>query len=241
MPLRCVLYGRPTIAICVGAAMSCSAAASGTFNLVGVAPGMDFSRVYAISANGSVAAGFSQNISMAPGFLWTVAGGRYDFVLDPAMPWTSQTYGVSANGSTATGVTVTTTSTIVAFRWSGPGTFQTLGILPGYTASYGEGISGDGSVVVGRSAIQFNAAMAFRWTAATGMQPLGYTPGHAGFSEARAISRNGSAIVGYSQSTRSGLADAFIWRQATGLQVLPQVPGMPSLDLYAYGTNFDVS
>ena len=80
--------------------------------------------------------------------------------------------------------------------------FSGLGFLPGGTESYARDVSGDGSVVVGYGFIPpgnspTTGFRAFRWTSAGGMENLGTLPGGT-YSAGRAVSADGSVIVGHS-------------------------------------------
>jgi uncharacterized membrane protein len=116
--------------------------------------------------------------------------------------------------------------------------------LLNYQWSYAQGVSGDGNIVVGRGETQFagfGIGQAFRWTAQSGMQPLGFlSPGHQ-YSEARAISRDGSTIVGISTIDSSISGMAYVWRQGTGMQGLPPLPGATEPFRRADAVNFDGS
>lgn len=209
------------------------------FTLTGVADGNTSSRLYGLSADGASAAGYSLGSTVInPGFRWTQLGGRYDFGLEPDLPSASFSSAISGDGTTVTGVGGAPNQ---AFRWSGPGTFQSLGVQAGYARSYGQGVSGNGSVVVGRSETGTTtiAAQAFRWTQATGIQGLGFTrPGH-GYSEAAAISRDGGTIVGRSTSLGTGFTDAFVWTRDSGMQMLPPPAGGSADVLIARSVNAD--
>jgi probable HAF family extracellular repeat protein len=226
---------RTTIAICALAVTS--AAASGQtpgFSLVGSAPNSTTSWVSALSQHGQIAVGGHHTSgSGAPGFTWTATTGRDDFGLSPGMPLQSPAMGVDSSGTTLVGIMGDHGSNpFRAYRRVGSGPLENLGNLPGpYTRSYASAVSGDGQIVVGRS--EYNPSstslitQAVRWTPQTGMQGLGYLrPGHFR-SQANAISRDGSTVVGWSNS--SGVREAFVWREGTGMQPLPQLPGAPFL------------
>ncbi len=91
-------------------------------------------------------------------------------------------------------------------------------ILTGKVACTVSGISGDGSIVVGTATDKnILAGQAFRWTAADGVVGLGYLPG-GNTSIARAISRDGSTIVGDATSSAASIiggTEAFRYRDGT--------------------------
>lgn len=107
----------------------------------------------------------------------------------------------------------------IAFRWTKAKGMVDLGVLPKMKCSSAGACSADGSVVAGLSYPTLGArssGLAFRWTAATGMVGLGDLPGGSFFSEAVAVSADGSIVVG-----RSGTAngnEAFIWDAANGMR-----------------------
>src|SRR5262249_32636008 len=153
-------------------------------------------------------------------------GGRTDLTAAQGVPGGTEVHALSGDGTTVVGWGSSATEGTRAFRWSGPGTYQSLGVLPGYERSSANGVSGDGSVVVGASLAGSGDIfrLAFRWTSAGGMQPLGVTPGSS-ISEANALSRDGQVIVGVSTSPASDVGDAFRWTASTGMQALPGLPG----------------
>jgi len=186
-----------------------------------------------------VAAGYSSGPTEVA-FRWTASGGREDVGFEAGFAPTSTAFAISGDASTLVGRAGPYTESR-AFRWRGPGTYQDLGLIPGATRAFAQGVSGDGEVVAGRAeagSIGLPAGMAVRWTQATGMQGLGYTrPGH-NYSEAAAISRDSTTIVGHSKS--AGNYDAFVWREGTGMQILSPLAG-PAPASFAFGVNHDGS
>ena len=124
-----------------------------SFTMVGYAPGAGASRIYGLSADGRSAAGFSAfptSVSTPyPGFVWSASAGRNDFGLEPGTPLGTWSLGISGDGHTAVGYSWTTQGgATTAFRWSGTGTFQSLGTM-GWANSRATGASNDGTTVVG--------------------------------------------------------------------------------------------
>lgn len=235
-----LLFGLQTAAVLAGATIARGQAPSFTF--VGASPGAAGSWAFGLSATGQVATGYSNVPGFGrQGFIWTAAQGRVDFVPSLGFPGPTEALGISGDGFTVVGDASLITG-IGAYRWRGAGTYEPLGVLPGYAWSFGEGVSGDGSVVVGRSQSADSApsGQAFRWTPSGGMHGLGYTPGRA-YSDAVAISRDGGTVVGFASDLVSSRGDAFAWTVLGGMQVLPQLPGSPPLASAAYGANFDGS
>ncbi len=226
------------VAAATGVAISGAADAQPAgFHVVGPAPGTTGTRVYGISADGRTAAGYSllANSNDFPGFTWTAAAGRNDFGRESGVPSLTFAYGISGDGTTAVGAALAETgSPETAFRYRGPGTFQSLGTVPQYGESRAFGVSGDGSVIVG-SAERPGRIQAFRWTPAGGMQGIGYTNNGHFFSEAYAVSRDGGTIVGRSTDFVDG--EAFVWTEGAGMEALPHLPGLTTT--LARGVNFD--
>jgi probable HAF family extracellular repeat protein len=157
----------------------------------------------------------------------------------------SYVHGISADGSTVVGRyrNSSTNQTTQAFRWTQSGGMQGLGYLPSsQPISIALGVSGDGSIVVGsgsRSRLSEFRMEAFQWRQSGGMQGLGaligdifspapfFNPGpfpeSANFSQATAISNNGSTIVGRSFGLNG--REAFRWTQSEGMKGLGDLSG----------------
>ena len=226
-------------ALCSGVAvLSPTPAAGQTFDLVGFAPGASSSRVYDVSADGRVAVGRNAGGS-SRGFTWTRADGRSDFTA-PGLPTATGAEGVSGDGAVVVGGANGTPYQRQAYRYTPGGAFEYLGVQTPYESSYAVDANHDGSIIVGRSEAQGGAfAQAFRWTSTTGLVGLGFArPGHFA-SEARAISQDGTTIVGLSRG--SGKYDAIYWREGVGMQSLPDLPGSELGGSEAYGVNFNGS
>lgn len=211
------------------------------FSLVGTAPGGTGSRAMGLSADGGVASGFTSQLAGSVGFTWIREGGRNDFGLEPGIPAYSPSLGISGDGGTVVGGGLTQAfGRYQAYRWNGPGTFQTLPLLPGGEGSHALDADMTGSVVVGYSFIglQEGIRQACRWTEA-GVQGLGYARPEPSASEARAVSLDGLTIVG--ENATPSLVEAFVWRADTGMLPLPALPGTGASGSSAEGVNFDGS
>ncbi len=220
MRIRSVLIGLCTLAAASGVSAQ-------TFDLTG-APAVEGTRVYALSADGRVATGWSSPSGTS--FLWTRAGGRQDL---PTVAGSSAA--ISGDGTTIAG----RAAGGVAFRYAGPGTYQPLPAPTGFANNQADGVSGDGSVVVGTGLSGSSSAMAWRWTQGTGTQALGRTrPGHSA-SFAQAVSRDGQTIVGWSGGGGAA-GEAFRWTPSSGLQALP-LPIGNIFGTQATATNHDGS
>ena len=102
--------------------------------------------------------------------------------------------------------------------------FTGLGILPGYTSSFGMGVSADDSVIVGYNSSP-SGHEAFRWTQAGGMVGLGDLPGGDFYSQGWGVSADGSVVVGRSNIVSSLGMEAFRWTEAEGMVGLGDLPG----------------
>lgn len=232
--------------------MTAAAAAGQTpgFHLVGFAPGGTASIARALSADGDTAVGgtggFPGNL-IGPGFVWTTAGGRYDFGLEPGMPAFTAPTSVSSDGGTLAGWMRETPQTDVrAFRRTESGLLQDLGVLPNNQSSRANGISGDGSIVVGQCEVGPSGnntfGVAFRWTQQSGMEALPHLRPEGSMTQALCISRDGSTIVGLSQTGGIfGPIEAFSWTQGGGMVPLPGLPGAPFSRGEANAVNADGS
>lgn len=228
------------LVVVVAMAGVASSALGQSFTLVGdpYPPGGGGSVMAGLSADGRTAAGYTiHNFSSAlPGFRWNADSGRTDFGFESGLPEVTRSTGISGDGSTVVGFSraAGADSPIVAFRWSGTGTFQSLGTMPGYANSEATGASHDGSVIAGHVSVSSGTApRAFRWTQATGIQYIG-----SGFTQANAISRNGNVIVG-EFDVNSGNNKGYFWTQATGMQPLASLNG--STGSFARGVSADGS
>lgn len=181
----------------------------------------DYSYGYAVSADGTTAAGFgARGGNQYEAFVWDPVNGMQGLGVADGYAQ-SAAFGLSADGSVAAGHLKTSGGTFMASVWT-PGGVQELGVLPGRTDStaFG-GVSADGSVVAGYSytvnGSQLSGFEGFVWDATNGMRGLGQLPGGSG-SEVWAISDDGSTIVGAGDSS-SGF-QAFIWDATNGMRGL---------------------
>ena len=197
----------------VGEAQPCQAfrwTAKGGMVGLGFLPGQSNSVASAVSYDGSVIVGSSDSVSATLGFRWTAAGGMV-----PLKPLPNDTV-TEARGISGDGMVMAGTSSggspekTRACRWTAAGDVADLGLLPRSTGSMAYAVSSNGKVVVGDSFSPLNGEQgfgleAFRWTAAKGMVSLGKFP--FGFSMTRAVSRDGSVVVG----------GRYRWTQAGGM------------------------
>lgn len=185
---------------------------------LGDLPGGQFSSVArGVSLMGAVVVGDSATTGQhGHAFRWTEAGGMVDLGDLPGGLDVSAAHDVSADGSVVVGVGRREIYA-EAFRWTPNEGMVGMGYLPGYVSSGASGVSADGTVIVGSSSNTSWCQQAFRYVEGEGMVGLGDLPG--GFwpllSVALAVSPDGSAVVGYSEST-NGL-EAFHWTEDQGM------------------------
>jgi len=195
------------IAVLVLAALMVTSAAQGAtadFQGLGdLAGGIDWSRAYAISGDGSVVVGSSASESYtSQAFSWTVGGGIASLPLLSG-DGTSRALGVNYDGSVIVGFSKVS-STCKPVLWDN-GAIQQLG-----TGGDGaKAVSADGSVVTGPAVIS-GLEQAFRWTSAE-MVGLGTLEAGGTQSKGSAMSADGNVIVGYSSGTTD---QAFRWTEA---------------------------
>lgn len=172
-------------------------------------------QVNGLSADGRLAVGGS-----AAAYRWTAATG-------PDRLWQNEpellplgAWGVTGDGRTIVGDSfvrrTVDTYDVRAYRWAGPGQWERLGRIAGYQDSVAKGVSDDGRVIVGNAKDRAGwVSQAFRRTGSGGMQALGFLQRDGFYSEANAVSRDGSTIAGVSAGTGTL---GFVWRVSTGLQ-----------------------
>jgi probable HAF family extracellular repeat protein len=180
------------------------------------------SHAYSMTPDGNVVVGEGHSAKGTEACRWTLAEGNWvlqglgDF---PKGDYWSQAFGASWDGSVVVGQGSVANHGTRAFRWTAATGMVNLGVVGKRKYSAAWGCSADGNVVVGESfSTRGRDEVAFRWTSATGMVGLGDLPGGTSFSEAEAVSPDGSIVVGGS-STANGV-EAFIWDAATGMRRL---------------------
>ncbi|MBI3249008.1 MAG: hypothetical protein HYZ50_21100 [Deltaproteobacteria bacterium] len=180
------------------------------------------SNATAVSAGGSVIVGSINFGIEQEAVFWTEAEGVMGLGIPPeGSPRATEAFGVSADGSIIVGGS-TGASGQHPFRWTTAEGIVSLGHL-GAPNLRGDAldVSADGAVVVGVAGSTFGGLVlfgneAFRWTAAEGMVGLGDLPGSFVASIARAVSANGSVVVGESANNQSR-NEAFRWTAAEGM------------------------
>ena len=184
------------------------------------------SLAYGISDNGSVVVGSSYLAnSQLQASRWT-GGVMASLGVLSGTGWASSTaFGVSGDGQVVVGVCEKSQANNGrAFRWTPSGGMQTLGTLKSGKFSEAWAANANGSVVVG-SSDSVGGSRAFRWTSA-GMKDLGVLSGQP-YSYGRAISGDGSKIVGYCgngtvevlpiSGSNVTTGRAFYWTSVTGM------------------------
>jgi len=177
---------------------------------LGNLPGMNAGKAIASNFDASVVVGSSEPYAFSNtfyGFRWTPKGGMVALPGPAGLPSMIPT-DVSDNGESIVG-----DAAQQACRVTGsPGAFsvQSLGLLPGMSASTAAAVSGDGATVVGSSSSFFDEKP-FKWTSETGMVAL---PMPSGFGRALDANNDGSTIVG--ERSVSGATHAAAWTTNLG-------------------------
>jgi probable HAF family extracellular repeat protein len=168
---------------------------------------------FAVSADGSVVVGRSDDGAWEEAFRWTAEDGMVGLgYISGSYGFNSGAHAVSADGSVVVGSsTYSWDFEDEAFRWTAEDGMISLGFEGGAHA-----VSADGSVVVGGDGY-YSEQDAFRWTAEDGMVSLGVLPGSY-WSDAYAVSADGSVVAGSSFGDFGAIA--FIWDNTNGIQDL---------------------
>lgn len=159
---------------------------------------------------------------------WTQGGGMIQLPVPYAYGTAGTVNGVSANGGIVVGETGAVSYTGYygqATYWDSTGYHQ-MGLMTGSASnSIAYATSSDGSVIVGNGDIAVSGfpfptpgpRHAFRWTAVGGYEDLGLLSGApaAGFTTARAVSSDGTVVVG--EGTDGSGQRAWIWRNDFGM------------------------
>jgi probable HAF family extracellular repeat protein len=176
------------------------------------------SLAHAVSSDGNVVVGDTDDTDGVRAFRWTQAGGMVSLgMLNNGGG--SVAFGVNSDGSVVVGQASDGAAGFIgrAFRWTQAGGMVSLGSLNGGPSS-ARGVSSDGSVVVGAAqdpAANQNAR-AFRWTQATGLVSLGVLNGGIA-TAANAVNSDGSVVVG-TADLAANVSRAFRWTAVNGMQ-----------------------
>lgn len=150
----------------------------------------------------------------------------------PGGEYFSNAWAISSDGTTVVGGSRTERGR-EAYQWTPDMGSEGLGYLAeDNVTSFAYGVSSDGSVVVGFAAWEdwlappFKYTEAFRWTESDGMIGLGDLPGGIYGSSARAVSDDGSVIVGASIDREGWQHQAFRWTEQNGMKGLDVTQGL---------------
>lgn len=186
----------------------------------------------AISADGSVVVGesYSTSDNSYHAWRWTADGGVQTLGSLPGGEAGSDANGVSADGSVIVGLATNAQSENEAYRWTESSGMVGLGVLNLPGERHGSGataVSADGRTIVGSSyGVPANTPSGdimepFLWRADIGMVSLGDLPNGWHYSNAYAVSGDGSVVVG--SSLTSPYPEAFIWDATHGMRSLRDV------------------
>jgi probable HAF family extracellular repeat protein len=210
-------------------------------NLRGVARFFGNSTAHDVSDDGAVVVGVSENAEFnGEAFLWTEASGMLGLGDLFGGIFDSAAFGVSGDGQVIVGQSSSALGD-EAFSWTLLGGMTGLGdFAGGLESSAATDASGDGAVIVGWGTASSDEnpegfqSQAFRWTQATGLLSLGDLPGGRFFSQANAVSADGSVVVGQGTSGNApqtaGL-EAFVWTQRRGMRSVRDVLAAAGVDM----------
>lgn len=210
--------------VCLSA---CSYTSGQTFDMIGVGPA-------ACSYDGRVVVGSASGTS---GY-WTGSTGTVIYGHDTGFSQVNEGYAVSGNGAVLVGLnTPPGGRPDNAYRWTGPGTYDSIGRLDQYNVTRISGADFTGNTLVGYSeTFQSNTAQAWVWTRGTGLRGIGYTRGGAArYSQALGVTADGSTVVGFSGGQL--YTDAFAWTASGGMTRLPTLANEPTSDYEALGVS----
>jgi probable HAF family extracellular repeat protein len=161
--------------------------------------------------------------------------------LDPDHFGPSIAYGVSRDGLVVVGVSNAGLDGYQAFRWTAGSGMVGLGSFPadGFRSSMAFATSGDGSVIAGSSLRDDSLnedGSPFRWTAQTGLVYPGNLGGDSSGGAARAVSPDGSVMVGTVDSD-TGFYRAFRWTAETGMVGLNDFTGQQTATALGVSSN----
>lgn len=191
-----------------------------------------------ISGDGTVVVGQSHSENGYEAFRWSLDSGMVGLGDLPGGYFLSSARAVSRNGSVIVGVGApdfgpgdfSPSPGLEAFLWTEEAGMVGLGDLSeAQPGSRAHDVSADGAVVVGivsTSGVEngsFGSGSALLWTEDTDMVALGELPGAPPYSEAYAVSGDGTVVVGVA-GTAMGSYAAFRWTEETGLQALEPSP-----------------
>ena len=184
-------------------------------------PGNGFSRVADMNGDGSVLVGTAARSSGFDGYIWTEETGMVSIGGFEAYAVTDDAQYIAGLGDG---------SPFRATRWDAERGHVEIGQLPGGDlGSIPQDIADDGRTIVGSARTlpsilggDGEVEQAFRWTEEGGMQGLGWLPGGSTYSEAIAVSADGSMVFG-SSIDGTGANAAFIWTELDGMRNLQDV------------------
>lgn len=222
----------------VGVSWAVAGAAFGQFTAI-PRDGYRSASAQALSSDGRAVAGSSRSIELGNvPFVWTAAGGRYDFGREPGFPVNSAAFGISGDGSAVVGTVYGSQGTPIAYRWNANEGYRSLGTLGGtLSRSFARDANRDGSVVVGHAIDRFDGmSEPFIWSEERGMRSLGRAFGRF-LNQAVAVSDDGSKVVGWSVG---GFDFGWTWTEEGGYEPLATMDGTDGSS-YATGANSGAS
>lgn len=186
----------------------------------------------AVSNDGSVVVGFSRNggaLNATEAFRWTEDTGMEGLgFLEEGFAYRTSASGVSGDGTRIVGSQRDGGNNGTSFIWTAETGMVALDVSLGGRVpnSVAEDISSNGEFVVGSSTPPFAFLEAYFWDANAGVRGLGHFDDGRISTEARAISGDGSTVVGVTSTPVGQIA--FEWDATLGIRPLDTASTGPS-------------
>ncbi len=235
--MRSIATSLLAIAALLAAVASAQTGNVAEFIALGDLPGGIFSsRPFAVSADGSVVAGWAWSSFGREAWVWTRGTGMVALGDLPGGTFESKAFGISDDGTVVVGTSISGTtsdgsSSFEAFRWTAADGLEALGSLGeicqplGYCFddSSASAASADGGVIAGDTTTPSSAGgQPMTWTEAGGLQILSDFPPE-GSGYANAVSADGSIVIGVLIANLDGdpsYEDAgYLWDAVSGIQL----------------------
>jgi probable HAF family extracellular repeat protein len=198
--------------------------------------GIFSSRPFAVSADGSVVAGWSWSGLGREAWVWRQPTGMMPLGDLPGGGFESKAFGVSDDGLVVSGHSINGTTSsgdprFEAFRWTVGSGLEGLGVLGEacvdlycFASSNGVAVSGIGEVIAGDTNTPLNVSgIAMTWSESGEMQPVPGLPA-LDYSFVTALSADGQTVVGrlISDVDSDGSIDqpGFVWNPISGIQFI---------------------
>lgn len=196
----------------------------GGLEMLAHAPAAQASHPSSVSDDGSVVVGRTF-VPTSRAYRWQESTTSAELLTDASQPGLNFTVArdVSEDGKVIVGLGGTNSEPTTTLVWQGGTLTRIDDSVTLFSSAYG--IASDGSRIAGRrDLLSGDAAEAFYWSQMEGMVGLGDLPGGSFHSEGRAISSDGSTVVGFGHDANNNEV-AFRWDASSGMIPLGDLPG----------------